>query len=145
LHSLSHLCHITHVTLLRFKLKPGESIFEQLVFAAKRAFISGEFTPGQPFPSVRSLAAELKVHPNTAHRVVQHLIQERWLEVRPGIGTVVADPPEARAGDKRRLLQEELEQVVVEAKRVGLALEELVEAIEFQWSRLEKPLEVSRK
>jgi len=133
------------VTLLRFKLKPGESIFEQLVFAAKRAFISGEFTPGQPFPSVRSLAAELKVHPNTAHRVVQHLIQERWLEVRPGIGTVAAEPPEARAGDKKRLLQEELEQVVVEAKRVGLELEELVEAIELQWSRLEKPLEVGRK
>jgi GntR family transcriptional regulator len=133
------------VTLLRFKLKPGESIFEQLVFAAKRAFISGEFAPGQPFPSVRSLAAELKVHPNTAHKVVQHLIQERWLEVRPGIGTVVAELPEARAGDRKRLLQGELEQVVVEAKRVGLELEELVGAVEFQWSRLEKPVEVGRK
>jgi GntR family transcriptional regulator len=130
------------VTVLRAKLKPGESIFEQLVFAAKKAFISGEFIPGQPFPSVRTLATELKIHPNTAHKVVQHLIHERWLESRPGIGTVVAEPPEARVGDRKRLLQHEVEQIVVEAKRVGLDLDQLVQAIESQWSKLERPVEV---
>jgi GntR family transcriptional regulator len=134
-----------HVTLLRFQLKPGQSIFDQIVFAATRAFISGEFQPGQAFPSVRTLAAELKIHPNTAHKVVQYLIQEGWLESRPGIGTVVAEPPEARAGERRRILQQEVEQLVVEAKRVGLELEEIKEAIEAQWTRLEKPVEVERK
>ena len=49
---------------------------------------------GDPFPSVRALSKALKINPNTAHKVVQHLIQERWLEVRPGIGTVVAELPE---------------------------------------------------
>jgi GntR family transcriptional regulator len=134
-----------HVTLFRFSLRPGESIFDQVVYAAKKAFISGEFLPGQPFPSVRALAADLKIHPNTAHKVVQYLIQERWLEVRQGIGTVVAKPPEARSGDRKKLLQLEVEQLVVEAKRVGLGLEEIVEAIESQWARLQKPVEVSRK
>ena len=133
------------VTLPRFQLKPGQSIFDQLVFAAKKAFISGDFQPGQAFPSVRTLAAELKIHPNTAHKVVQYLIQERWLESKPGIGTVVAEPPQARAGDRRHILEQEVEQLVVEAKRVGLELEEIVEAIESQWTRLEKPVEVSRK
>jgi len=133
------------VTLFRLDLRPGQSIFDQVVFAAQKAFISGEFRPGQAFPSVRALAAELKIHPNTAHKVVQHLIQERWLEVRPGIGTVVGEPPEARAGDKRKLLRQEVEQLVVEAKRVGVELAEIVEAIEAQWEKLEKPLEVSRK
>jgi GntR family transcriptional regulator len=133
------------VTLFRFALRPGQPIFDQVVFAAKKAFISGEFQPGQPFPSVRALAAELKIHPNTAHKVVQHLIQERLLEVRPGIGTVVAELPEARAGEKKRLLQREAEQLVVEAKRLGLELAEVVQAIEAQWARLEKPLEVGRK
>jgi GntR family transcriptional regulator len=61
---------------------------------------------------------ELKIHPNTAHKVIQHLIQERWLEVRPGIGTLVAEPPAARAGDRQQLLQQEVEQLVVEAKRL---------------------------
>ncbi len=133
------------MTLFRFKLRPGESIFDQIVYAAKKAFISGEFRAGQPFPSVRALAAELKIHPNTAHKVIQHLIQERWLEVRPGIGTLVAEPPTARAGDKQRLLQQEVEQLVVEAKRVGLELDDLVQAVESQWSKLERPLEVSRR
>ena len=132
------------MTLLRFQLKPGQSIFDQLVFAAKKAFISGEFQAGQAFPSIRALAVELKIHPNTAHKVVQYLIQEGWLESRPGIGTVVAEPPEARASERRRILQQEVEQLVVEAKRVGLELEEIVEAIESRWTRLQKP-EVSRK
>ena len=133
------------VTLFRFALRPGQSIFDQVVFAATKAFLSGEFRPGQAFPSVRTLAAELKIHPNTAHKVVQHLIQERWLEVRPGIGTVVAELPEARAGDRKRVLRQEVEQLVVEAMRVGVGLEEVLDAVEAQWARIEKPWEVSRK
>jgi GntR family transcriptional regulator len=133
------------MTLLRFTLRPGQSIFEQVVFAAVKAFISGEFQPGQPFPSVRALAADLKIHPNTAHKVVQYLIQERWLEARPGIGTVVAERPEVRSGDRKRLLKDEVEQLVVEAKRVGVELQDLLETIEVQWKTLERGDEAKRK
>ena len=128
-----HICHSTSVTLVRFKLRPGESIFDQVVYASKKAFISGEFMPGQPFPSVRTLAADLKIHPNTAHKVIQHLIRERWLEVRAGVGTVVAEVPAARSGDRKRVLDREVEQLVVEAMRVGL-----LEAVKGQWKKLEK-------
>jgi len=124
------------VTLFRFTLQPGSSIFDQVVFAATKAFVSGEFQPGQAFPSVRALAADLKIHPNTAHKVVQHLIQERWLEVQPGIGTVVAAGPPARAGDRQRLLQHEVEQLVVEALRVGVELDDVIDALETRWARL---------
>src|SRR5580700_4330329 len=133
------------MTLFRLSLGPGESIFDQLVFAAKKAVVSGELETGQAFPSVRTLAAEFKIHPNTAHKVVQHLIQERWLEVRPGIGTVVAELPEARAGDRKRVLRQEVEQLVVEAMRGGVELSEVLEAVEAQWAKIEKPWEVSRK
>ena len=139
------MCHSACVALLRLTLRSGQSIFDQIVFAAQKAFLSGEFQVGQTFPSVRELATEFKIHPNTAHKVVQYLIQERWLESRPGIGTVVAKPPQARAGDRKRLLQQEVEQLVVEAKRVGLDVTELVEAIESQWVRLERPLEESTR
>jgi len=132
------------VTLFRFKLRAGQSIFDQVVYAAKKAFISGEFASGQPFPSVRTLAADLKIHPNTAHKVVQHLIQERWLEARPGVGTVVAALPPARAGDKRRVLDQEVEQLVVEAMRVGLKEEDLLEAMQMQWARLQRMEVASR-
>ena len=139
------MCNSMRVTLLRLTLRPNQSIFDQLVFAAQKAFLSGEFQSGQTFPSVRELAAEFKIHPNTAHKVVQYLIQERWLEARPGIGTVVAKLPQARAGDKKRLLEQEVEQLVVEAKRVGLEVRELVAAIESRWMMLERSMEVSRK
>lgn len=137
-------CHSSHVTLPRLQLKPGESIFDQIVYAAKKAFISGDYLPGQSFPSVRALAASLKIHPNTAHKVIQHLIQERWLEVIPGIGTIVAEAPEARAVDRKRLLHREVEQIVVEALRVGLSKEDLVEAIETRWRNLNRATETNK-
>jgi GntR family transcriptional regulator len=140
-----NMCHSTDMTLFRLSLRPGESIFDQLVFAAKKAFVSGELETGQAFPSVRTLAAEFKIHPNTAHKVVQHLIQERWLEARPGIGTVVAEIPEPRRGDRKRLLGREVEQLVVEAQRLELDIDEVIEALEDQWARLKMPEEVSRK
>jgi GntR family transcriptional regulator len=127
------MCHINTVTQFKIKLNPGQSIFDQVVFAATKAFVSGELPPGTPFPSVRALAADLRIHPNTAHKVIQHLIQERWLEVRPGIGTAVAQQPKARPGDRQRLLKEEVDQLVVEARRVGANLDEVLQAIEANW------------
>jgi GntR family transcriptional regulator len=73
------------------------------------------------------------------------LIQERWLEARPGIGTVVAERPEVRASDRKRLLKHEVEQLVVEAKRVGVDLPDLLESIETQWRALDQPAEAKRK
>jgi GntR family transcriptional regulator len=139
------MCHSNTVSPLRIKLHAGQSIFSQIVFGVKKALISREFLPGQAFPSVRALAAELKIHPNTAHKVVQYLIQERFLESRPGVGTVVATFPEARAGDKKRLLSEEIQRLVVEAKRLGILRDEVIEAIDVQWANLERPMEMNRR
>src|SRR6187551_619269 len=139
------MCHSKTVTPFKLTLTPGKSIFDQVVFAATRAILSGSLQPGQGFPSVRALAADLKIHPNTAHKVIQYLIQERWLESRPGIGTVVAERPEVRSGDRKRLLKDEVEQLVVEAKRVGVELRDLLETIEAQWKSLERNDEAKRK
>jgi GntR family transcriptional regulator len=120
----------------RTKFVPGQSIFDQVVFAAIKAILAGELKAGETFPSVRTLALDLKIHPNTAHKVVQHLIQERWLVAQPGLGTVVAQPPKARAGDRKRLLEDEVEKLVVEAMRVGAGLDEVQQAVADTWSDL---------
>ena len=65
--------------------------------------------------------------------------------MRPGIGTVVAPIPEPRAGERQHLLKREVEQLAVEAKRVGLEIEDVIEAIQEQWAKLEKRQEVGRK
>jgi len=120
----------------KIKFNPGESIFDQVVFAAIKSILAGDLKAGEPFPSVRSLALDLKIHPNTAHKVVQHLIQERWLVAQPGVGTVVAQTPKARAGDRKRLLEDEVEKLVVEAMRVGAGLREVQQAVEDTWTDL---------
>jgi GntR family transcriptional regulator len=121
--------------MVPFKVRfgPGQSIFDQVCFAAIKAILAGDMKVGEAFPSVRSLALDLKIHPNTAHKVVQHLIQERWLMAQPGVGTVVAQAPKARAGDRKRLLEDEVEKLVVEAVRVGATLGEVQNAVENTW------------
>jgi GntR family transcriptional regulator len=121
--------------MIPFKVKftPGASIFDQVCFAAIKSILGGELKTGEAFPSVRSLALELKIHPNTAHKVVQYLIQERWLTAKPGVGTVVAEPPKARSGDRKQLLENEVERLVVEAMRVGASLAEVQQALKDAW------------
>jgi GntR family transcriptional regulator len=118
-------------------LKPGEPVAEQVVYAVTRAVVSGQLQPGDAFPSVRTLSQELKINPNTAHRIVAALTDEGLLTVRPGIGTVVSDdlrvPAERRAG-----LADEVERLVVEAKRAGLSLAQALALIRDGWARTSK-------
>jgi len=117
-------------------LETGASICDQAVYAVKKALVSGQMQSGEPFPSVRSLSTSLKINPNTAHKVVARLTAEGLLEVRPGIGTIVAaSVPENSAG-RTNLLKHDLERVVVEAKRAGLKLEDLTAALSYHWTRL---------
>jgi len=97
----------------RVQLRNGISLFEQIVYAAKRAMVSGQMRPGDGFPSVRALSKELKINPNTAHKIVAHLISEGLLETRPGIGTVVAEPPDSTRKERTQLLGHEIEELVV--------------------------------
>jgi GntR family transcriptional regulator len=125
--------------------QPGVSLYEQVVYAAKKAIVSGQMKAGDPFPSVRALSKALKINPNTAHKVVAFLMTDGLLEVRPGIGTVVA-VPSSTAADRGNLLRQELEQLVVEARRLGLDLDDLTGALEAHWHSLDPArLEVRRK
>jgi GntR family transcriptional regulator len=120
----------------RVDFRPGVSLCEQVVYAAKKAMISRQMRPGDPFPSVRVLSKELKINPNTAHKVVTQLMATGLLEARPGVGTVVAELPEARRIERTQLLGHEIEQLVVEAKKLGIPLEEVVASISDHWRKL---------
>jgi GntR family transcriptional regulator len=120
----------------RVSYRAGVSLFEQIVYAAKKAMVSGQLRPGDSFPSVRALSKELKINPNTAHKIVTHLIGEGLLETRPGIGTVVAVPPDSSKKARTQLLGHEIEELVVEAKRLGISREEMLTSISTHWDRL---------
>lgn len=121
----------------RLSFEPGISLYEQVVYAAKKAMVSGQMRPGDAFPSVRALSKELKINPNTAHKVVGQLVDEGLLEVHAGRGTIVAAKAASSAADRGNLLNKELEQLVVEAKRLGLDLDQVTAAVSKHWKRLD--------
>lgn len=114
-------------------LRPGEPVAEQVVYAVTRAVVTGQLRPGDPFPSVRALSYELKINPNTAHRIVAALTDDSLLVVRPGIGTVVNTPP--AADDRAALPDDEIERLVVEARCAGLTLQQVIALVREQWAR----------
>ena len=120
----------------RITFRAGVSLFEQVVYASIKAMVSGQLRPGDPFPSVRALSKELKINPNTAHKIVAHLVNEGLLETRPGIGTVVAVLPDSTRKERTQLLGHEIEELVVEAKRLGIELDEMLDSITAHWKRL---------
>src|SRR5450631_410305 len=95
----------------RVSFEPGAPLYEQVSYAARRAIIAGQMRPGDTFPSVRALSKELKINPNTAHKVIGQLIAEGMLEVRVGVGTVVAATGTSTAGERSRLLKNKLEEL----------------------------------
>ena len=121
----------------RLALQPGVAVSEQILYAATKAIVSGQMRSGDPFPSVRALSRELKVNPNTAHKVVLQLTNQGLVEVLPGIGTVVAATlPKATAAARAELLGGELEGLVVEAKKLGIQLDDVLDAVTRHWRRI---------
>jgi GntR family transcriptional regulator len=116
-------------------LKPGSPIADQVIFAVKKAVVAGQLRPGDPFPSVRSLSQELKINPNTAHKIVAALVGEGVLISTPAVGTTVAAPPDGSRAQKAELLNQELERLVVEARKLGVSIEEVQAALERHWKK----------
>ena len=129
----------------RLTFQPGISIYERVVYAAKKAVIAGQMLPGEPFPSVRVLSKALKINPNTAHKVIGQLVAEGLIEVHPGLGTVVSERSSSTAAERGNLLNAELEQLVVEAKKLGLDLDDVTKAVAQHWSRLDGTVKAARR
>ena len=129
--------HSTHVVPFRVAFQSGVPVHEQVVFAAKKAIISGKLQPGEAFPSVRVLSKAAKIHANTAQKVITQLQQEGLLEVRPGIGTVVAQFRAPARLERTRLLARDVEALIVEAIKLGAGLDEMQELLAIQWRKLQ--------
>jgi GntR family transcriptional regulator len=115
-------------------LQTGTPIHEQVVYAVRRAVVTGQLRAGDSFPSVRALSMALKINPNTAHRIVSTLTDEGLLLVRPGVGTVVGETLLPGAAARRATLEDETERLVVQARRAGISLRDLLAAIKRHWS-----------
>lgn len=116
-------------------LKPGEPVYKQVIFAVKKAVVTGQLAPGDRFPSIRQISQELRINPNTVQKVVKGLTDEGLLQIEPGLGTVVSRSPEASRIQKKQLLEEQLGRVVVEAQRLSLSKSDVIEAVNDLWEK----------
>ena len=124
------------MNLFPIEFKAGVPVYEQVLYAARKAIISGELKPGDPFPSVRVLSAEFRINPNTVQKALTALKNEGLVETVPGIGNRVCKRPEATAEDRTELLQEQLEALTLRAKQFHLTLDEIIGALRNHWKRL---------
>ncbi|MEN8254198.1 MAG: GntR family transcriptional regulator [Verrucomicrobiota bacterium] len=124
--------------MLPFKIQftQGRPVYEQVLFAAKKAIVCGQLKPGDAFPSVRVLSQELRINPNTAQKVSAHLREEGLIEVKPGLGSVITESARVLKSQKKELLGRELERLVVEAKKLKLTKEDVQEALRQHWENL---------
>ena len=118
------------------ELKPGLPLVTQILFAVKKAVVSGRLKPGSKFPSVRQLSLELRINPNTAHRVVMDLVAEGILVTTPGVGSLVASRQASDPRERADLLGGDLERIAVEARQLGLSLDELQSSLASHWRKL---------
>ena len=117
-------------------IRPGRALHDQVVLAVTKAVITGQLRSGDRIPSVRALSQELKINPNTAQKAVTTLVERGLLEARPGIGTTVAAWKPAGAGRRATRadqLADQIERLVVEARRLGLDVSDLLDAIRREW------------
>jgi GntR family transcriptional regulator len=117
--------------------RDGVPIYVQLVSQVRHAVEVGGLKPGERLPTVRGLAKELAVAPNTVVRAYTELRREGLVESRPGLGTVVAEDVEELARDRGRDgIFERLRVLVRDAAALGITEDELWEALDSEFERI---------
>lgn len=107
-------------------------IYQQIVQEIKTRAIRGAYTPGARLPSVRDLAADVGVNPNTMARAYSVLEREGFLVTRRGEGSFVVDDPDRIDEERARLLEAAIQRFAADVNELGLTAEQndgLVEVI----------------
>ena len=103
-------------------------IYVQIMDEVRRALVVGTLRPEDPLPSVRQLAADLRLNPNTVAQAYRELERDGLVYVRRGQGTFVAERTSGEA-ERRALAQDVATRALLDAHRHGIGVNELVDAI----------------
>jgi GntR family transcriptional regulator len=117
--------------LLRIDPQSSEPLFEQIAHAVKNAVARGDLAAGDKLPSVRELAQDLAINPNTVVRAYELLTRDGVVVRRQGAGCFVTGRPSNLSNRaRRRQLDELIERTVTETFHLGFSAEEVREAFE---------------
>lgn len=95
----------------------------------KRQIVIGKLGPGEKMPSVRELASELKINPNTIQRTFQELEREGIAESRRGLGRFVTSEDEKIMSIKKEMASELLEHFIGGMRELGFDPEHIVQIV----------------
>lgn len=106
----------------------AQPIYRQIRDRVVVMILDGVLKPGEALPSVRSVATESRVNPLTVLKAYQHLVDERLVETRRGLGMFVNEGARELLfqGERRRFLDEEWPKIRDTIRRLGLTAEELI-------------------
>lgn len=123
---MRHMAHDTgkeeRMILLDYRDK--RPLYEQMAEKLERLIVNGGLEPLTKMPSVRSLAMELSVNPNTVQRAYAQLEQDGYLYTVSGRGSFVTAESEWRENKQAKILQE-WENITQQAREAGIAQERL--------------------
>ena len=105
-------------------------IYEQIIDSIKELVVKGVLIPGERLPSVRDMAKEMTLNPNTVQKAYQELERQGIISTLRGKGTFISEDIQANNKIlKRSKIMEELKKLVVEAIYLDLSKDELIDYI----------------
>jgi GntR family transcriptional regulator len=132
---------MTRIQALPIQIATGDPrpIGKQIVDAVRMRIATGDLAPGARLPSVRGLAQQLTINPNTVAKAYAELAAEGWLESRQGLGLYVAPPRQRLSSAERdRRMDEAIQAFVHEVAALDYPPDRAI-------ARLDKALSVLAK
>ncbi|BFH60052.1 GntR family transcriptional regulator [Paenibacillus azoreducens] len=110
---------------LHFQIDFSQPLYEQILEQARSAIAKGEIALGDKMPSVRELAQELRINPNTVMRAYQELERDGLTEKRRGQGTYVTSSPERVASFRTALAAKYIDSFMEQMESLGLTWDDI--------------------
>ena len=109
----------------------GAPIYRQIIQQIEYAILSGRMQPGDRLPTIRSLAVELKINPNTIAKAYGELEIRGVVETQVGSGTYISDKKPVLEDDSlNRKIREVIGRFVQEMRNLGIEKRELVNSVD---------------
>src|SRR5881397_2466532 len=125
--------------LLQINFKSGKPVYLQVVDQIKAAAAAGTVQTGEPLPSIRPLAEELRVNRNTIAKAYGELENQGVIETIPGKGCFVkVNNSPLKKEVRRKLLIQEIDQAIVQAHHLQVPQEEFMDITRERFEELEE-------
>lgn len=119
---------------IQIRSKSSEPIYEQIKNQIKEAVISGELEAGEPLPSIRNLARDLKISVITTKRAYEELEKEGMVYSVAGKGFYVDSPDTGYLVEKKmQSLEGQLEAVLLSCREAGISREDVKDMVDILW------------